>query len=67
MADNNIIDLPKIMVIGVGGGGGNAVNRMIASGIDGVEFVVGHDYVSALLEFLDCHNFEIFLGFWSIY
>lgn len=39
MADNNIIDLPKIMVIGVGGGGGNAVNRMIASGIDGVEFV----------------------------
>lgn len=39
MADNNIIELPKIMVIGVGGGGGNAVNRMIASGIEGVEFV----------------------------
>ena len=31
--------MPKIKVIGVGGGGGNAVNRMIASGIEGVEFV----------------------------
>ncbi len=39
MADYNSIELPKIMVIGVGGGGGNAVNRMIASGIEGVEFV----------------------------
>ncbi|MBE5817797.1 MAG: cell division protein FtsZ [Clostridiales bacterium] len=39
MADNNFIEVPKIMVIGVGGGGGNAVNRMIASGIEGVEFV----------------------------
>ncbi len=29
----------KIKVIGVGGGGGNAVNRMIESGIPGVEFI----------------------------
>jgi len=28
----------RIKVIGVGGGGGNAVNRMIASGISGIEF-----------------------------
>ena len=28
----------KIKVIGVGGGGGNAVNRMIASEVSGVEF-----------------------------
>ena len=28
----------KIKVIGVGGGGGNAVNRMIKSGLTGVEF-----------------------------
>ncbi len=28
-----------IKVIGVGGGGGNAVNRMVESGIRGVEFV----------------------------
>jgi len=34
-------DLPaaKIKVIGIGGGGGNAVNRMIESGIEGVEFI----------------------------
>ena len=28
----------KIKVIGVGGGGGNAVNRMIKAGLSGVEF-----------------------------
>ena len=28
----------KIKVVGVGGGGGNAVNRMIKSGLTGVEF-----------------------------
>ena len=32
-------DLPKIKVVGVGGGGGNAVNRMIQSGVQGVDFV----------------------------
>ncbi|HEV2962583.1 MAG TPA: cell division protein FtsZ, partial [Candidatus Angelobacter sp.] len=30
----------KIKVIGVGGGGGNAVNRMICAGVEGVEFAV---------------------------
>ena len=29
----------KIKVIGVGGAGGNAINRMISSGLSGVEFV----------------------------
>jgi cell division GTPase FtsZ len=29
----------KIKVIGVGGGGGNAVNRMIDAGMEGVEFI----------------------------
>lgn len=28
----------NIKVIGVGGGGGNAVNRMISSGLSGVDF-----------------------------
>ena len=31
--------VPPIKVIGVGGGGGNAVNRMIQSGVQGVEFI----------------------------
>ncbi|MBQ8203455.1 MAG: cell division protein FtsZ [Clostridia bacterium] len=29
----------KIKVVGVGGGGGNAVNRMVAAGVKGVEFI----------------------------
>ena len=33
-------DLIKIRVIGVGGGGGNAVNNMILQGTEGVDFVV---------------------------
>src|ERR1700686_8767 len=37
-----------IKVIGVGGGGGNAVNRMIASGIKGVEFLVANTDVQAM-------------------
>ena len=30
---------PKLAVIGVGGGGGNAINNMVAKGINGVEFI----------------------------
>ena len=29
----------QIKVIGVGGGGGNAINRMVTAGVHGVEFV----------------------------
>ncbi|HEX7709059.1 MAG TPA: cell division protein FtsZ [Thermoanaerobaculia bacterium] len=38
----------SIKVIGVGGGGGNAVNRMIQSGIKGVEFLVANTDVQAM-------------------
>ena len=38
----------KILVIGVGGGGGNAVNTMIASSLDGVEFVAANTDLQAL-------------------
>src|SRR5256714_14702721 len=38
----------KIKVIGVGGGGGNAVNRMISAGVEGVEFVVANTDLQAL-------------------
>ena len=33
---------PRITVFGVGGAGGNAVNNMIESGLQGVDFVVRH-------------------------
>jgi cell division protein FtsZ len=38
----------KILVIGVGGGGGNAVNTMIAGNLDGVEFVAANTDLQAL-------------------
>ncbi|GGI97290.1 cell division protein FtsZ [Alicyclobacillus cellulosilyticus] len=40
--------LAKIKVIGVGGGGCNAVNRMIESGVQGVEFIVVNTDAQAL-------------------
>lgn len=38
----------NIKVIGVGGGGNNAVNRMIAAGVEGVEFIAANTDVQAL-------------------
>jgi cell division protein FtsZ len=38
----------RIKVIGVGGGGSNAVNRMVAAGFNGVEFIVANTDVQAL-------------------
>ncbi len=39
---------PRIIVMGVGGAGGNAVNNMIASGLQGVEFVAANTDAQAL-------------------
>ena len=38
----------KIKVVGVGGGGNNAVNRMIDAGMEGIEFVVANTDLQAL-------------------
>jgi cell division protein FtsZ len=38
----------RIKVVGVGGGGSNAVNRMVMAGLDGVEFIVANTDVQAL-------------------
>src|SRR6202171_705480 len=38
----------RIKVIGVGAGGGNAVNRMIRTGLDGVDFIVANTDLQAL-------------------
>jgi cell division protein FtsZ len=59
MSDNNENDLriqydesmprhARIKVIGVGGGGNNAVNRMIAANVEGVEFIAANTDVQAL-------------------
>ena len=47
--DNTLDQLAKIKVIGIGGGGSNAVNRMIESGLEGVEFIAVNTDSQALL------------------
>jgi cell division protein FtsZ len=37
--DNDFDNIVQIKVIGVGGGGGNAVDRMVSMGVQGVEFI----------------------------
>jgi len=39
---------PKITIIGIGGGGGNAINNMIAEGLQGAEFIVANTDSQAL-------------------
>ncbi|WP_028402064.1 cell division protein FtsZ [Ectobacillus panaciterrae] len=46
--DINIDQFATIKVIGVGGGGNNAVNRMIEDGVGGVEFIVVNTDAQAL-------------------
>ena len=52
MAKFHIDDAPhfsaRIKVIGVGGGGGNAVNAMMAAGIQGVDFIVANTDAQAI-------------------
>lgn len=48
LIDNNIHEGAVIKVIGVGGGGGNAVNRMIEENVKGVEFITANTDVQAL-------------------
>ena len=38
----------RIKVVGVGGGGGNALNTMIQSGLEGVEFIAANTDMQAL-------------------
>ncbi|MBS1123547.1 MAG: cell division protein FtsZ, partial [Deltaproteobacteria bacterium] len=49
----------KILVIGVGGGGGNAVNTMIAGNLDGVEFVVANTDMQALEANMAPHKIQL--------
>lgn len=37
--DNDFDNIVQIKVVGVGGGGGNAVDRMVTAGVQGVEFI----------------------------
>ena len=59
-APENVILKPIITVIGVGGAGGNAVNNMIKSNLQGANFIVANTDAQAL-EYSDCPS-KIQLG-----
>ena len=48
MTDLSYNQVAKIKVFGIGGAGGNAVNRMVQDGVQGVEFYVANTDVQAL-------------------
>lgn len=50
---------PKIAVIGVGGAGGNAVNNMIASNLEGCEFIVCNTDAQALTHSLATNKIQL--------
>jgi cell division protein FtsZ len=52
-------DLARIKVIGVGGAGGNAVNRMIDSGLRGVQFIAANTDLQALEKCRAPHKLQI--------
>jgi cell division protein FtsZ len=57
--DTESAQLPIIKVVGVGGGGGNAVNRMIEAGMKGVEFIVLNTDNQALQKSLADNKLQI--------
>ncbi|MDR3176455.1 MAG: cell division protein FtsZ [Desulfovibrio sp.] len=52
-------DLAKIKVIGVGGGGGNAINNMISSGLSGVTFIAANTDAQDLEQSLADHKMQL--------
>ncbi|MDJ0946022.1 MAG: cell division protein FtsZ [Kiloniellales bacterium] len=50
---------PRITVIGVGGAGGNAVNNMIQSNLEGVEFVVANTDAQAIAQSLCSRTLQL--------
>ena len=57
--DNETADVVQIKVVGVGGGGGNAVNRMVDAGVRGVEFIAINTDKAALLLSKATHKIQI--------
>ena len=57
--DNDVVAGEQIRVIGVGGGGGNAVNRMIKSNLLGVEFIAINTDRTALAQSQATYKLQI--------
>ena len=58
--DMEMVDFAQIKVVGVGGGGTNAVNRMVEAGVKGVEFVAVNTDKQALV--LSKANVKVQIG-----
>ena len=50
---------PKITVIGIGGAGGNAVNNMIQSNLEGVDFLIANTDSQAIQQSLCERNIQL--------
>ena len=59
LVENTSLPRAQIRVIGIGGGGGNAVNNMIASGMSGVEFVAVNTDAQDLDRSLATRRFQL--------
>ncbi|NLY42431.1 MAG: cell division protein FtsZ [Clostridiaceae bacterium] len=57
--DTDMGNFAQIKVVGVGGGGNNAVNRMIAAGLKGIEFIAINTDKQALLLSKASHKIQI--------
>lgn len=57
--DENPMMPAKIKVVGVGGGGGNAVNRMIDANLRGIEFIAGNTDLQALAKCRAPHKLQL--------
>ena len=57
--DEEMLNITNIKVIGVGGGGGNAVNRMVQGGMQGVEFIVMNTDQQALMNNKATHKVQL--------
>lgn len=56
---NEFEEVTQIKVIGVGGGGGNAINRMVDSGVQGVEFIAVNTDKQVLVNSKATHKIQI--------
>lgn len=59
MVGRNQVSGARIKVVGVGGGGGNAVNTMIAAGLTGVDFIAANTDGQALDRSLCAHRIQL--------
>jgi len=55
----NLSQNAKIKVVGVGGGGGNAINTMMELGLDGVDFIAANTDMQALHANTAAHKVQL--------